>query len=268
MPHEVGRATVGMVAGLSLSVWLALSTHSQIAALDEAPLLTPADVVAVVIVALGAVLAAWHGLTYGAVMTLHCLHRARLRPRSRLQHAGGADQRRVTERRLSTGLLRWGFPLARRAILGAAMAGTGAGLAALPAHATAAVGEDLGWGAMAAEAEENAHGTGTAAETTPEQSTEETAHQGSDDATPETPATETQASEPPAAQAVHEVQPGESLWSIAAAHLDDRATDAEIAAAWPQWYEANHALIGADPDLIHPGLELDAPATHVTEEQS
>ncbi|GAA1643884.1 LysM peptidoglycan-binding domain-containing protein [Georgenia ruanii] len=57
----------------------------------------------------------------------------------------------------------------------------------------------------------------------------------------------------------HVVSAGESLWAIAADHLPESATDAEIAAAWPQWYRANAAVIGTDPDLIRPGQLLQTP---------
>ena len=55
------------------------------------------------------------------------------------------------------------------------------------------------------------------------------------------------------------VQRGDSLWSIAAAHLPRHVDAAEVAAAWPRWYDANRAVIGSDPDLILPGTELIAP---------
>lgn len=55
------------------------------------------------------------------------------------------------------------------------------------------------------------------------------------------------------------VQPGDSLWSIAAEHLDGTPSNAQISAAWPRWYATNRAVIGADPNLIHPGQELVAP---------
>lgn len=55
------------------------------------------------------------------------------------------------------------------------------------------------------------------------------------------------------------VRPGDSLWRITAAHLPADASDAEIAAAWPRWYEANRAVIGADPGLIYPGQVLQTP---------
>jgi nucleoid-associated protein YgaU len=57
------------------------------------------------------------------------------------------------------------------------------------------------------------------------------------------------------------VRPGDSLWRIAAAHLPHGAGAADVAAAWPAWYAANRATIGADPNLIRPGQVLVAPAT-------
>jgi len=55
------------------------------------------------------------------------------------------------------------------------------------------------------------------------------------------------------------VHAGDCLWSIAGRHLGPQATDAEIAAAWPSWYAANRDVIGADPNLLHPGQQLVAP---------
>ena len=55
------------------------------------------------------------------------------------------------------------------------------------------------------------------------------------------------------------VRRGDSLWSIAQRHLGTIATDAEVARAWPEWYAANRAVIGDDPDLIHPGMQLVPP---------
>jgi hypothetical protein len=56
-----------------------------------------------------------------------------------------------------------------------------------------------------------------------------------------------------------EVRPGDSLWTIVARHLGPGATDLDIAAAWPSWYEANAGTIGADPDLVRPGQLLVPP---------
>lgn len=60
-------------------------------------------------------------------------------------------------------------------------------------------------------------------------------------------------------RSAHVVRPGDSLWSIARAHLGPQATDTEVAAEWPRWYATNRAVIGADPHLIHPGQHLLAP---------
>lgn len=47
----------------------------------------------------------------------------------------------------------------------------------------------------------------------------------------------------------YEVKRGDCLWDIAAARLGDPL-------AWPAIYEANHARIGTDPDLILPGEKI------------
>jgi hypothetical protein len=56
------------------------------------------------------------------------------------------------------------------------------------------------------------------------------------------------------------VRPGDSLWAITARRLGSRATPARVAAEWPRWFAANHAVIGDDADLIRPGQELAPPA--------
>jgi nucleoid-associated protein YgaU len=50
------------------------------------------------------------------------------------------------------------------------------------------------------------------------------------------------------------------LWDIAAARLapSDRSLS-NIDRYWRQVYEANRSVVGADPDLIHPGSRLDVP---------
>lgn len=78
---------------------------------------------------------------------------------------------------------------------------------------------------------------------------------------PDRPAAEPERPRPPARQSSHtvRVRPGNTLWSIAASHLPAQPSTAEIAAAWPRWYTANRAVIGADPDLIRPGQRLHPP---------
>ena len=65
----------------------------------------------------------------------------------------------------------------------------------------------------------------------------------------------------PLADAVRAVTvgPGDSLWLIAARRLDQDATVADIAGAWPEWYAANRSQIGPDPDLIRVGQRLAPP---------
>ena len=50
------------------------------------------------------------------------------------------------------------------------------------------------------------------------------------------------------------VAAGDSLSGIAARLLDD-------ASRWPEIYRLNEAIIGVDPDLIHPGQTLVIPDT-------
>lgn len=55
------------------------------------------------------------------------------------------------------------------------------------------------------------------------------------------------------------VRPGDCLWAIAAHRLGPQASGHRIAAESRRWYGANAAVIGADPDLIHPGQHLHYP---------
>jgi nucleoid-associated protein YgaU len=75
-------------------------------------------------------------------------------------------------------------------------------------------------------------------------------------------APQTDGTQPDAAHVT--VQAGDSLWRIAATHLGADATSAQIAEAWPRWYAANRAVIGADPALIRPGQVLSAPTEEGT----
>lgn len=55
------------------------------------------------------------------------------------------------------------------------------------------------------------------------------------------------------------VRPGDTLWAIAARSLPPGATDSEIADACAAWYATNRAVIGDDPNLIHPQQSLTPP---------
>ena len=50
----------------------------------------------------------------------------------------------------------------------------------------------------------------------------------------------------------YEVQPGDSMWAIAEAHLGDGNR-------WMEIYKLNKELIGKKPELIHPGYVLKLP---------
>jgi LysM repeat protein len=67
---------------------------------------------------------------------------------------------------------------------------------------------------------------------------------------------------PPSAAptAQHRVQPGDTLWALAATELPPTATAAEITAAWQAIYAANRSVIGPDPALLLPGELLVIPA--------
>lgn len=60
------------------------------------------------------------------------------------------------------------------------------------------------------------------------------------------------------------VVPGDSLWDIAARTLPDGASPAAVAERSAEFYRVNRAVIGSDPDLIHPGQRLRLPGVHAT----
>ncbi|RAM35140.1 hypothetical protein DBZ45_21355 [Arthrobacter globiformis] len=67
------------------------------------------------------------------------------------------------------------------------------------------------------------------------------------------------AAEPASARCEVPVRAGESLWTIAARELGPGASDVDIAARWPLWYQANRNVIGADPNVLLPGQLLSPP---------
>lgn len=62
---------------------------------------------------------------------------------------------------------------------------------------------------------------------------------------------------PPPRQVI--VRPGDTLWGIAAARLPPEASARQITHSWHRWYACNAERIGADPNLITPGIRLDPP---------
>lgn len=57
-------------------------------------------------------------------------------------------------------------------------------------------------------------------------------------------------------RAAYVVRPGDSLWSIARAHP---AAGVDVADRWRAIWRHNRDVVGADPDLIHPGQVLHLP---------
>lgn len=67
--------------------------------------------------------------------------------------------------------------------------------------------------------------------------------------------------EPPPADCVHRVRPGDSLWSITTQHLDARGPGpAAVDRGWRGVYADNRAAIGPDPDVLAVGTRLDLSA--------
>jgi nucleoid-associated protein YgaU len=81
--------------------------------------------------------------------------------------------------------------------------------------------------------------------------------------TPRTPSLPTAPAPASASAVVYVVVGGDSLWAIAERHLASRTgrtpSSSEIDRLWREIYEANHEIIGSDPDLIFPGQHLRIP---------
>lgn len=52
------------------------------------------------------------------------------------------------------------------------------------------------------------------------------------------------------------VVPGDTLWDLARESLPGDADAADVVARWQEIYAANRDVVGADPDLIRPGMRL------------
>lgn len=248
MSRIIGASAVAAGSALGLVLLLAAATRSL-----EAAIRTPDQAVALGVLSIGALVLLWYLAT--AVAALACaVARA-------AGHASVAAEQRLRA---------LGAPLARRLLLTGGSAAVVAAATLSPAAAAPApsapeglavpvvtLSDDLGWGA----------GNGGEGGDEPPTGTPEVAD---DEESPDTETTEATGAAEPAASSTeadqHTVAPGDSLWSIAARHLPADSTNADVAAAWPRWYEQNRGVIGEDPDLIHPGQVLAAPGHDLEEE--
>lgn len=201
------------------------------------------DAVAAVVTVVGAAFLAWYVIS--ALAFLVCTTAAAAGRRWR---AGEAL------------LERWGAPMLRRtavAVIGVVVStGVGATAAAGAGAPAPPLPDDLRWSATQHRVDVPAgsplpgeHGPAGNAAETPADVAGDPAGSPGEEAEPRSFRT-------------HLVRPGESLWSIAAAHLRQRGvdpTDPLVAAEWPRWYSTNADTVGSDPHLIHPGQELLAP---------
>ena len=55
------------------------------------------------------------------------------------------------------------------------------------------------------------------------------------------------------------VRPGDTLWRIARSALPRGSDNRALAAAVRAWHQTNRPVIGPDPDVLHPGQELNPP---------
>lgn len=139
---------------------------------------------------------------------------------------------------------RWAPRVVRRALVSAMAAGIGLGLGGVAQAATVDPATvDLGWTVT----------TGRTADPGPTSSTRAVS------AVSDVQKAGTAAPKASAAGDDHVVGPGDTLWSIAAAHLASDADDIAIAREWPAWYTANIGTIGSDPNLLRPGQVLHPP---------
>ena len=223
-------AAAGAVTASATAVAAIVLASTAVSVANAPGAMTVDDVLAGLVLGAGSLTAAWSALwaAIGAVTMLVAGLRRTTAPVERLI----AQQK--TPR------------LVRRALTAALGLTLAAGAA--PALATTGSGDpaDLGWDAAVVRAADLP---------APSPAAPPSLDQASHQAPPQDAAPPPRTSAP----SPHVVAPGESLWSIAADHLDESASLAEVSAAWPRWYEANRAAVGDDPDLITPGLVLTPP---------
>ena len=256
--RRAGRSIGGLLAGTLASATLAgvLALHVRAVLSDQVGPWQVDAVIEVAMAGVGALVAAW--LAAGALLAAVCV----------VIRAAGTSWR-AGERlvhRCAPQVVRKALVLAVGAGIGLGMA-TGASAAVPEPSASVAAVEsvpgDLGWivTTPAAPTSVPTSPASPSGEPSPGPVTTTSPPIAPTAAAVEVTAAAQPAAAPVASQAAGVVvAAGDSLWSIAARHLPADATDAEVAAAWPRWYDANSGVIGADPGLILPGQVLTVPA--------
>ncbi|MBM9460711.1 LysM peptidoglycan-binding domain-containing protein [Nocardioides sp. zg-536] len=79
------------------------------------------------------------------------------------------------------------------------------------------------------------------------------------DTAPHTAPDETPNETPGEAPGTVRVRAGDSLWTIAERTVGPEARLVEVASYWRRLQHENRAVLGADPDLVHPGQRLRLP---------
>lgn len=236
-------AFTGAAGTLGLRTW-------QVGADLGAALFPVEEIVELATVAAGTMLAGWVGLH--AFLALACVVAGRWGPRWAAGERAVALHAPAFVRRLARAAAGAGVGLALT--VPTAMAADLASATEPSADGGAAVVLDLGW-----------------------QPTERVAADRTDARTADSSASSNQRPRPERLSLVNRgrhtgtgreplvvVEPGDTLWAIAAGRLAaDRAgtpqADAEIAAAVTRWHHANRQVLGANPDLIRPGMVLRQP---------
>lgn len=226
-------ATTGALAARLTAAW-----PEVLAAGRRWPAPSPVAIdtlVAVPLLAVGTVVAAWWGLSLLLITASLMADRAGLH---------------------SAALVRCIHAVAPRTLRRLAVAGVGAGLtfSTLPAHA-AQEPPDVGWTTAQQSAVTDPHTAADADGATRPAPVDPT---GLGPLVPLADA-EAEAVRPDLAPGVVVVAPGDTLWDLAAARLSPEATDSQIATSWHAWYALNVSVIGDDPDLLHPGQLLHVP---------
>jgi LysM repeat protein len=242
---RAGAALGGLLVGAAAAATLTVASAARFSAVlaTHAGVWRVETAVEIGVCAAAVLVAAW--LAASASVTALCV----------AVRLGGASWR-AGERlvhRCAPGIVRKALVVAVAATVGLGVAsGASAAPEPVPSATVAASVDDLGWVVTTP-------GEAVDAAVAPTHSPLAAAAPDTVSAPAERPVDTPVAATAPVATVV--VAEGDSLWSIAARHLPPDASDAEIARAWPLWYRANETVVGADPDVIHPGQVLTVPAT-------